>query len=171
MERGATVMEKVEKTDYVLSLLVNNKPDVLARIAGTLGGKGYNIDSLCVDITMNPDVSKIILTTRATKIMIGRVVNALNKIVDVVKIENLSEVESIKREMILIRMNLMKETKPELMKAIDSLNCKILTFNTDHCVLQFTGSREDVDKVLAVLKPLGIDDIARTGAAALERKY
>jgi acetolactate synthase-1/3 small subunit len=164
-------MEKTEKKEYILSLLVSNKPDVLARIAGTLGGKGYNIDSLCVDVTLNPDISKIILTTQATKNMIGRIINALNKLVDVVKVENLSEVEAIKREMILIRMNLMKETKPELMKVIDSLNCKILTFNTDHCVLQFTGSREDVDKVLATLKPLGIDDIARTGAAALERKY
>ena len=164
-------MEKADKKEYVLSLLVNNKPDVLARIAGTLGGKGYNIDSLCVDVTMNPEISKIILTTRASKIMIGRVVNALSKLVDVVRVDNLSEVESIKREMILIRMNLLKETKPELMKKIDTLNCKILTFNTDHCVLQFTGSREDIDKVLATLKPLGIDDIARTGAAAMERKY
>ena len=164
-------MEKADKKEYVLSLLVNNKPDVLARIAGTLGGKGYNIDSLCVDVTMNPELSKIILTTRASKIMIGRVVNALSKLVDVVRVDNLSEVDSIKREMILIRMNLLKETKPELMKLIDKLNCKILTFNTDHCVLQFTGSREDIDKVLATLKPLGIDDIARTGAAAMERKY
>ena len=164
-------MEKTEKKEYILSLLVNNRPDVLARIAGTLGGKGYNIDSLCVDVTLNPDISKIILTTQATKNMISRIMNALNKLVDVVRVENLSEVEAIKREMILIRMNLMKETKPELMKVIDSLNCKILTFNTDHCVLQFTGSREDVDKVLATLKPLGMDDIARTGAAALERKY
>jgi acetolactate synthase I/III small subunit len=164
-------MEKADKKEYVLSLLVNNKPDVLARIAGTLGGKGYNIDSLCVDVTMNPEISKIILTTRASKTMIGRVINALSKLVDVVRVDNLSEVESIKREMILIRMNLLKETKPELMKTIDTLNCKILTFNTDHCVLQFTGSREDIDKVLATLKPLGIDDIARTGAAAMERKY
>jgi acetolactate synthase-1/3 small subunit len=164
-------MEKTEKNDYILSMLVNNKPDVLARIAGTLGGKGYNIDSLCVDVTMNPDISKIILTTKATELMIGRIINALNKLVDVVKVENLTEVEAIKREMILIRMNLLKETKPELMGVIDRLNCKILTFNTDHCVLQFTGGREDVDKVLAALKPLGIDDIARTGAAALERKY
>jgi acetolactate synthase-1/3 small subunit len=165
-------MEKADKKEeYVLSLLVNNKPDVLARIAGTLGGKGYNIDSLCVDVTLNPDISKIILTTKATRIMIGRIVNALNKLVDVIKVENLAEVEALKREMILIRMTLMKETKPELMRVIDMLNCKILTFNTDHCVLQFTGSREDVNKVLAALKPLGIDDIARTGAAALERKY
>ena len=164
-------MEKTDKNEYILSLLVNNRPDVLARIAGTLGGKGYNIDSLCVDVTLNPDISKIVLTTRASKINIGRIVNALNKLVDVIKVENLSEVEALKREMILIRMNLMKETKPELMRVIDRLNCKILTFNTDHCVLQFTGGREDVDKVLAALKPLGIDDIARTGAAALERKY
>lgn len=164
-------MEKADKKEHLLSLLVNNRPDVLARIAGTLGGKGYNIDSLCVDVTMNPDISKIILTTKATKVMIGRIINALNKLVDVVKIENLTEVEAIKREMALIRMNLLKETKPELMKVIDTMNCKILTFNTDHCVLQFTGGRDDVEKVLAALKPLGIDDIARTGTAALERKY
>jgi acetolactate synthase I/III small subunit len=161
-------MEK--KKEHIISLLVNNKPDVLARVAGTLGGKGYNIESLCVDVTMNPDVSKIILTTIQTKPTVSKIEKQLERLIDVVKVEDLTEVETIKREMVLIRMNLTEATKSELIRTVNSLNCKIITFNTDHCVLEYTGSKAEVDTLLQKLAPLGIDDIARTGIAALERK-
>lgn len=161
-------MEK--KKEHIISLLVNNRPDVLARVAGTLGGKGYNIESLCVDVTMNPDVSKIILTTIQTKATISKIEKQLERLIDVVRVEDLTEVETIKREMVLIRMNLTEASKSELIRTVNSLNCKIITFNTDHCVLEYTGSKDEVDTILKKLAPLGIDDIARTGIAALERK-
>ncbi|HOD34830.1 MAG TPA: acetolactate synthase small subunit [Syntrophales bacterium] len=159
-----------KKKERIISLLVNNKPDVLARVAGTLGGKGYNIESLCVDVTMNPDVSKIILTTVQTKSNLSKIEKQLERLIDVVKVEDLTEVETIKQEMVLIRMNLTETTKSELIRTINALNCKIITFNTDHCVLEYTGSKDAVDAILKKLAPLGIDDIARTGVAALERK-
>lgn len=161
-------MEK--KKEHIISLLVSNKPDVLARVAGTLGGKGYNIESLCVDVTMNPDVSKIILTTIQTKATISKIEKQLERLIDVVKVEDLTEVETVKREMVLIRMNLTEANKTELIRTVNSLNCKILTFNTDHCVLEYTGAKDEIDSLLQKLAPLGIDDIARTGIAALERK-
>jgi acetolactate synthase I/III small subunit len=161
-------MEK--KKEHIISLLVNNKPDVLARVAGTLGGKGYNIESLCVDVTMKSDVSKIILTTIQTKATVSKIERQLERLIDVVKVEDLTEVETIKREMVLIRMNLTEASKSELIRTVNSLNCKIITFNTDHCVLEYTGSKAEVDTLLQKLAPLGIDDIARTGIAALERK-
>lgn len=159
-----------KKKERIISLLVNNKPDVLARVAGTLGGKGYNIESLCVDVTMNPDVSKIILTTIQTKSNVSKIEKQLERLIDVIKVEDLTEVETIKREMVLIRMNLTEATKSELIRTVNSLNCKIITFNTDHCVLEYTGTKDEVDAVLKRLAPLGIDDISRTGIAALERK-
>ncbi len=159
-----------KKKERIISLLVNNKPDVLARVAGTLGGKGYNIESLCVDVTMNPDVSKIILTTIQTKSNVSKIEKQLERLIDVIKVEDLTEVETIKREMVLIRMNLAEATKSELIRTVNSLNCKIITFNTDHCVLEYTGTKDEVDTVLQRLAPLGIDDISRTGIAALERK-
>ena len=90
--------------------------------------------------------------------------------IDVIKVENLTDVETVKRELVLIRMSLTADSKSELIRKINQLNCKILTFNTDHCVLEYRGSKAEVDRVLETLKPLGIDDIARTGIAALERK-
>ncbi len=159
-----------KKKERIISLLVNNKPDVLARVAGTLGGKGYNIESLCVDVTMNPGVSKIILTTIQTKSNVSKIEKQLERLIDVIKVEDLTEVETIKREMVLIRMNLAEATKSELIRTVNSLNCKIITFNTDHCVLEYTGTKDEVDAVLQRLAPLGIDDISRTGIAALERK-
>ena len=158
------------KKENIISLLVNNKPDVLARVAGTLGGKGYNIETLCVDVTINPNVSKIILTTIGTKATVQKIEAQLARLIDVVKVENLTDVETVKREMVLIRMNLTAEARAKWIRTINQLNCKILTFNSDHCVLEFRGSKAEVDKVLETLRPLGIDDVARTGIAALERK-
>jgi acetolactate synthase-1/3 small subunit len=159
-----------KKKERIISLLVYNKPDVLARVAGTLGGKGYNIESLCVDVTMNPDVSKIILTTIQTKSTASKIEKQLERLIDVVKVEDLTDVETIKREMVLIRMNVTEASKSDLIRTVNNLNCKIITFNTDHCVLEYTGSKDEVDRVLEKLKALGVDDIARTGIAALERK-
>jgi len=167
-EKGRRVMDK--KKERIISLLVYNKPDVLARVAGTLGGKGYNIESLCVDVTLNPDVSKIILTTMQTKSNASKIEKQLERLIDVVKVEDLTDVETIKREMVLIRMNLTEASKSDLIRTVNTLNCKIITFNTDHCVLEYTGSKGEVDHVLEKLKSLGVDDIARTGIAALERK-
>jgi len=167
-EKGRRVMDK--KKERIISLLVYNKPDVLARVAGTLGGKGYNIESLCVDVTLNPDVSKIILTTMQTKSNASKIEKQLERLIDVVKVEDLTDVETIKREMVLIRMNLTEASKSDLIRTVNTLNCKIITFNTDHCVLEYTGSKGEVDHVLDKLKSLGVDDIARTGIAALERK-
>ena len=167
-QKGRKIMDK--KKERIISLLVYNKPDVLARVAGTLGGKGFNIESLCVDVTLNPDVSKIILTTIQTKSNASKIEKQLERLIDVVKVEDLTDVETIKREMVLIRMTLTEATKSDLIRTINALNCKIVTFNTDHCVLEYTGSKDEVDRVLEKLKALGVDDIARTGIAALERK-
>lgn len=167
-QKGKKIMDK--KKERIISLLVYNKPDVLARVAGTLGGKGYNIESLCVDVTLNPDVSKIILTTVQTKSTVSKIEKQLERLIDVVKVEDLTDVETIKREMVLIRMNLTEASKSDLIRTVNTLNCKIITFNTDHCVLEYTGSKDEVDRVLVKLKALGVDDIARTGIAALERK-
>ena len=106
----------MDKKENVISILVNNKPDVLARVAGTLGGKGYNIETLCVDVTINPDVSKIILTTIGTKATVQKIEAQLARLIDVIKVENLTDVETVKRELVLIRMSLTADSKSELIR-------------------------------------------------------
>ena len=161
----------MQKREHVISLLVNNKPDVLARVAGTLGGKGYNIETLCVDVTMDPDVSKIILTTIGTSAVVSKIEKQLERLIDVIKVEDLTDVETVKREMCLIRMNLTDKNKVDILIAIEKIKCQVLTMNKDHCVFEVTGTKGQIDQALEVLKPLGIDDVARTGIAALERKF
>ncbi len=161
-------MEKKEK--HTLSLLVDNKPDVLARVSGVLGGRGYNIETLCVDATINPKISKIILTTVADADTINKIEKQLMRLIDVREVTDLTKVESVMREMMLIRMSLTEKNKADIALAIDSFRGRVVTMNGDHCVLEISGTKDDIERALKTLKPLGIEDMARTGIIALERK-
>lgn len=161
-------MEKKEK--HTLSLLVDNKPDVLARVSGVLGGRGYNIETLCVDATINPKISKIILTTVADADTINKIEKQLMRLIDVREVTDLTKVESVMREMMLIRMSLTEKNKADIALAIDSFRGRVVTMNGDHCVLEISGVKDDIERALKTLKPLGIEDMARTGIIALERK-
>jgi acetolactate synthase-1/3 small subunit len=160
-------MDKKEK--HILSLLVNNKPDVLARVAGILGGRGYNIETLCVDATIDPEISKIILTTSGDQNAITKIEKQLIKLLDVRALSDLTRIESIMREMMLVRMKLTENNKADIALIIDSFRGRVVDMKGDHCVLEISGTREDIDRALESLKPLGIEDMARTGLIALER--
>ena len=160
-------MEKKEK--HILSLLVDNKPDVLARVAGVLGGRGYNIETLCVDATIDPNISKIILTTSGDQSSISKIEKQLIKLLDVREISDLTRIESVMREMMLVRMTLTEKNKADIALIIDSFRGRVVALADDHCVLEISGTQEDIERALASLKPLGIEDMARTGLIALER--
>ncbi len=160
----------MDKKECIISLLVNNKPDVLARVAGVLGGRGYNIETLCVDATMDPDVSKIILTTIADKSTLTKIEKQLIKLLDVNSVTEITQTESVMREMMLVRMKLTEKNKADIALIIDTFRGRVVTMNGDHCVIEITGAKEEIERAIQSLKPLGIDDLARTGVVALERK-
>lgn len=160
----------MDKKECILSLLVNNKPDVLARVAGILGGRGYNIETLCVDATIDPKVSKIILTTIADKNTLTKIEKQLIKLIDVQSVTEITQDESVMREMMLVRMNLTEKNKADIALIIDTFRGRVVTMNGDNCVLEITGVKDDIERAIQSLKPLGIDDLARTGLLALERK-
>jgi len=161
------VREKMEKKEHIISVLVHNKPDVLARIAGILGGKGYNIESLCVNSTMQYEVSKIVMTTIGSKETITRIENQLRRLVDVIQVDDLTNVESIHREMILVRLNLTAEKKEQIKKSVDTNKWKVIVSGDTYMILEITGDKSQIDFALARLEPLGIADITRTGIVAL----
>ena len=158
----------MEKKDHIISILVHNKPDVLARIAGTLGGKGYNIDSLCVNTTTQNNISKIVMTTAGAQATITRIVNELQKLVDVISADDLTNVESIHREMVLVRMNLKADNRENVKKAIDANKWKVIISSDTYVIIEVTGDQTQIDFSLARLEPLGITDITRTGLIALK---
>ncbi len=158
----------MEKKEHIISILVYNKPDVLARIAGTLGGKGYNIESLSVNTTTSYEVSKIIMTTIGNQATITRIENQLRRFVDVIRVDNLTNIESIHREMILVRLNLTEDKKEEIKKNIDTYKWKVIVSADSYVILEITGDKAQNDFAMARLEPLGIADITRTGIVALE---
>jgi acetolactate synthase I/III small subunit len=158
----------MEKKEHIISILVYNKPDVLARIAGTLGGKGYNIESLCVNTTTSYDISKIVMTTIGNQATITRIENQLRRFVDVIQVDDLTNVESIHREMILVRLNITIDNKDSIKKAIDTYKWKVLVSAKTYAVLEITGDKPQIDFALERLGPLGIADITRTGIVAIE---
>lgn len=158
----------MEKKDHIISILVYNKPDVLARIAGTLGGKGYNIDSLCVSTTTQNDISKIVMTTVGSQATINRIVNELQKLVDVISADDLTNVESIHREMVLVRLNLTPANTEAVKKALETHKWKVLVSGDTFVMIEITGDKTQIDFALARLEPLGVTDITRTGLVALK---
>ena len=158
----------MEKKTHIISILVHNKPDVLARIAGTLGGKGYNIDSLCVNTTTKKDISKIVMTTAGTQTTVNRIINQLQRLLDVISIDDLTNVESIHREMVLVRLNLTAENSDSVRTTIDANKWKVIVSGDAYVIVEITGDTTQIDFALARLEPLGIADITRTGMVALE---
>jgi acetolactate synthase I/III small subunit len=158
---------KMEKKEHIISILVHNKPDVLARIAGALGGRGYNIESLCVNTTTQYEISKIVMQTIGNQATITRIENQLRRIVDVIEVVDLTNVESIHREMILVRLNITADNKDQTKKAIDTYKWKVIVSADTYVIVEITGDKSQIDFALARLEPLGIADITRTGLVAL----
>ncbi|MGA2525565.1 MAG: acetolactate synthase small subunit [Smithellaceae bacterium] len=160
----------MENKEHIISILVHNKPDVLARIAGTLGGKGYNIESLCVNTTTKYEISKIVMATIGNQATIARIENQLQRLVDVIQVDDLTNVDSIHREMILVRLNFAEDKKEQIKKAIDTYKWKVIVSNDAFVILEITGDKPQIDLALARLEPLGVTDITRTGIVALDLK-
>lgn len=156
--------------EHIISMLVNNKPGVLSRVAGVFGRLGYNIKSLCVGETTDPEISRITLTSIANSHFTEKVAKQLNKLIDVVDVTELKPATSVEREMTLIGMHLDKETRAEIMRAVDMFGCNVRFMSDDYCILECVGETEKTETIINFLKPLGIEEIARTGIIALPRK-
>lgn len=156
--------------ENTISILVNNKPDVMARIAGTFSGRGFNIETIAVNVTKDPQVSKIILTIWGNQDTITKIEKQLNRMLDVIQVDDLTGRDAVRREMILVRMKATGEQKSDLMKTVDTHKWNIVSSSPDYSIVEITGHKDDIENALAILEPLGIDDFTRTGTVALARQ-
>lgn len=160
----------MEIKENTISILVNNKPDVMARIAGTFSGRGFNIETIAVNVTEDPKISKIVLTIWGNQDTIIKIEKQLNRMVDVLQVDDLTGKDAIRREMLLARVKADKERQDNLMKTIDTYKWKIVGSDADYFILEVTGNKEDIENALVILKPLGMDNFTRTGTVALARR-
>jgi len=155
---------------HTISLLVDNEPGVLSRVAGLFSGRGFNIESLCVAETLEPSVSRITLVTRGDDAVAEQIKKQLNKLINVIKLHDLTGTEYVEREMALIKVKADAGHRAEILRVVDIFRCNVIDVSPTHYTIEVTGTAEKLAAILSLLKPMGIKEIARTGAIALARE-
>lgn len=155
---------------HVLSIVVENQPGVLSRVAGLFSGRGFNIESLCVAESHEPGTSRITLVTKANEVLIEQITKQINKIVDVIKVTDLSDEPAVFREMALIKVKAKAEHRAEILRIVDIFRSKVVDVTADHYTLEITGDQGKIEAFLDLVRPMGIKEIARTGICSLSRE-
>ncbi|MBE6085213.1 MAG: acetolactate synthase small subunit [Selenomonas ruminantium] len=155
---------------YLLAVLVDNKPGVLTHVSGLISRRAFNIESISAGYTEEPDVTRInIVVSVESKNELDQVVTQLGKLIDVIKIVNLSEVESIERELVMIKVRADKSNRAELIDIVNIFRASIVDVSQENVVIELTGQQSKIDGIIEVLSEYEIIEIARTGAIALSR--
>jgi len=155
---------------HVISILVENHFGVLANIASLFSGRGYNIDSLAVGETQDPSISRMTIATHGEDRVIEQIIKQLEKLIDVIKVVDLTDEEMIDRELVLAKVNAMAETRGDIMQIVNTFRAKIVDVNPKSLTIEVTGSESKVDAMLELLNPFGILEVSRTGIIALSRR-
>ncbi|MBX3094275.1 MAG: acetolactate synthase small subunit [Cryobacterium sp.] len=154
---------------HVLSLLVEDKPGLLARVAGLFARRGFNIESLAVGKTEIAGLSRITVVVDVEQAPLEQVTKQLNKLVNVVKIVELDPTQTVEREHMLIKVRVDNSTRSQVLEATNLFRARIVDVATDALVIEVTGDTAKVQALLRVLEPFGIKEIAQSGLLAIGR--
>ena len=154
---------------HTISVLVENKFGVLTRIAGLFSGRGYNIDTLNVGPTQDPNTSRMTIVTRGDDATLDQIVKQLNKLVDVLKVHDFREGECVDRELILVKVAVDAQSRSEVMQITDVFRAKIVDVQPKSLTIEVTGNESKIEKFLSLMQSFGVLDLTRTGKVALAR--
>jgi len=154
---------------HTISLFVDNESGVLSRVAGLFSARGFNIESLNVAETLEPDTSRITLVTTGDDFIIEQVIKRFNNMVNVIWVDDLTDDPRVEREMILIRVGTNEKTRAEVLRIADIFRAKVIDVGSESYSLELTGDKEKVNAFIKLLEPMGIKEIARTGTVAMKR--
>jgi acetolactate synthase-1/3 small subunit len=154
---------------HTLSVLVENKPGVLARIAGLFSRRGYNIDSLAVGPTEHPEVSRMTIVVNVEDSPLEQVTKQLNKLVEVIKIVELDGGASVNRELVLVKVRADVETRGQVLDTVQLFRAKVVDVAPDAVTIQAVGNADKLADLLRVLEPFGIRELVQSGMVAIGR--
>lgn len=154
---------------YILSILVENHSGVLSKMAGLFTRRGYNIDSLTVSITDDPSISRTTIVVSGDEQITEQIVKQLNKLIDVIKILELSPQKAISRELALIKVTLEQSTRSFIIETVNIFNGNIVEMNSKSLIIEITGDEEKVSSFIELMRPYGIKEVVRTGLAVLQK--
>jgi acetolactate synthase-1/3 small subunit len=158
-----------EPRKHTISVLVENKFGVLSRVAGLFSARGYNIESLSVGETLDPSISRMTLVVSGDEFVIEQVMKQLHKLIDVIKVNDLTDESHVERELVLIRVNAEPQHRAEIMRTADIFRAKVVDVTPLSFVLEATGDEGKLEALLELLRPMGIQEIVRTGKVAISR--
>ena len=154
---------------HTISVLVVNQSGVLSRISGLFSGRGFNIESLNVAETNEPGISRMTIITLGDDKKIEQITKQLNKLIDVIKVVDLTEEHFVDRELILVKMNSETRVREEILRIVDIFRAKVIDLSPDNYTVEITGDEGKIKGFLDLLKPLGIKEIVRSGRIAISR--
>ncbi len=163
-------MNQAKEEKHILSVLVENQPGVLSRVAGLFSGRGFNIESLCVAETTDPLVSRMTIVTTGDLGVVEQIKKQLNKLVNVIKVVDFTGTDFVQRELTLIKVHARAENRAEVLRMVDIFRCRVVDVGVEYYTVELTGDEGKISAFLSLLKPMGIKEIARTGALALARE-
>jgi acetolactate synthase-1/3 small subunit len=155
---------------HTISVLVENKFGVLTRVAGLFSGRGYNIDTLNVGPTHDPKLSRMTIVTTGNEATLEQIVKQLNKLPDVIKVQNFQASEAVDRELVLVKVAVDSKSRAEVMQITDIFRAKIVDVQPKSLTIEITGNDSKVEKFLDLMNSFGVQEITRTGQVALPRK-
>ncbi|MFA6455831.1 MAG: acetolactate synthase small subunit [Bacteroidota bacterium] len=160
-----------EAHKHTISVLLENKFGALNRVAGMFSAKGYNLESITVGPTEDNAVSRMTIVTRGDDAIIEQIIKQLNKLIDTLKVVDLTYDSFMERELALIKVSSNPETRSEIMQIVEIFQGKIIDISHKTVTVEATGSGQKVDAIIKMLKPFHIKEIARTGRVALKREF
>jgi acetolactate synthase-1/3 small subunit len=148
---------------------VENKSGVLAHIAGLFSGRGYNIDSLAVGETENPNLSRMTIVTHGDDAIIDQIRKQLEKVIDIIKVQDITHEDHVERDLLLVKVNAPPGKRGEIIEVVDIFRGKIVDVGAQEMVIEIAGTEDKVEAMIDLLRPYGIKELVRSGSIALPR--
>lgn len=155
---------------HTISLLVENKFGVLSRVSGLFSGRGYNIESISVGETLDPQISQMTIVTTGDDLVIEQITKQLNKLIDVIKVIDMIEFDHVEREMVLVKVSPRHEHKAEVLNLTEIFRGRIVDSSLKTYTIEITGDEKKIQAFIELMKPFGIKDFVRTGKVAILRE-
>jgi acetolactate synthase-1/3 small subunit len=154
---------------HTISILVDNEFGVLSRVSGLFSGRGFNIESLCVAETLDPKISLMTIVTSGDAQVIEQITKQLHKLINTVKVTDLTGEDYLERELALIKVSVSNEHRAEILSIVDIFRAKVVDVSPKTYTIEITGDQEKIAAITELLRPFGIKEMARTGKVAMAR--
>jgi len=158
-----------QNSKHTLSVLVRNRPGVLARVSGLFSRRGFNIDSLAVSTTQSPQVSRMTIVVHGDERVLEQISKQLNKLIDVLKVHDHSADKLVERELALLKVATNAQTRSEIIQISDVLRAAVVDVAENTMVIEVTGVEEKIDALTRMLRPFGVKELVRTGKIVMVR--